>query len=58
MLELELRVTRWTGEQHRWSARFTRMALALIEVFEDAGDDLGLGHLANDTELPAALGTG
>ena len=46
------------GEQHRWGARATLMAFALFHVFEDTGDDIGLGHFANHTKWPAASGTG
>ena len=34
------------------------MALAMFEVFENAGDGVGLGHFTNDMKLPTASGKG
>ncbi len=33
------------------------MALALFDMLENAGDDIGFGDFANHTKLPPAVGT-
>ncbi len=58
--DLEVKVKGWrlAGERGQRSAWVTRLALALFHMFEDAGDNLRLGHLSNDSQMPGASGAG